>query len=105
MRICGVCRRNSPITSSAVNLTIPYQRQCEQDQRVLSDQQRAAISALAADFPRLWRDPLTPQRERKRMVRLLLEDVTLSRSEEITLHIRFKGGATKTLKLPLPLNA
>jgi len=82
-----------------------YQRQREQDQRVLSDQQRAAISSLAADFPRLWRDPHTPQRERKRMVRLLLEDVTLSRSEEIILHIRFKGGATKTLKLPLPLNA
>jgi hypothetical protein len=68
-----------------------YQRQREQDQRVLSDQQRAAISSLAADFPRLWRDPNTPQRERKRMIRLLLEDVTLSRSQEITLQIRFKA--------------
>ena len=25
------------------------------------------------------------------------------REEDITLHVRFKGGATKTLKLPLPL--
>ena len=25
------------------------------------------------------------------------------RGEDITLHVRFKGGATKTLKLPLPL--
>ena len=34
------------------------------------------------------------------MVRLLIEDVTMIRDEEITLHARFKGGATKTLKLP-----
>jgi len=53
----------------------------------------------------LWRDPNTPDRERKRMIRLLLEDVTLVRGEKITLHIRFKGGATKTLMVPAPLNA
>ena len=39
------------------------------------------------------------------MIRLLLEDVTLVRGEKITLHIRFKGGATKTLMVPAPLNA
>ena len=27
------------------------------------------------------------------------------RAADITLHVRFKGGATKTLKLPLPLKA
>ena len=37
----------------------------------LSDEQRAKVMALASDFPRLWNDPATPQRERKRMVRLL----------------------------------
>jgi len=81
------------------------ERQCEQDRKVLSDQQRAAILSLATDFPRLWRDPNTPDRERKRMIRLLLEDVTLVRGEDITLHIRFKGGATRTLTVPAPLNA
>jgi len=65
----------------------------------------AAILALATDFPALWRDPNTPDRERKRMIRLLLEDITLLRGEQITLHIRFKGGATKTLTLPLPPNS
>ena len=81
------------------------ERQRQQDRQVLSDEQRAAILALAADFPRLWRDPNTPDRERKRMTRLLVEDVTLLRAENIALHIRFKGGATKTLTVPLPLNA
>jgi hypothetical protein len=54
----------------------------EQDKKVLSDQQRAAILSLATDFPRLWRDANTPDRERKRMIRLLLEDVTLVRGEK-----------------------
>jgi hypothetical protein len=43
--------------------------------------------------------------ERKRLVRLLLEDVTLIRNSEITAHVRFKGGITQTLTVPLPLNA
>ena len=81
------------------------ERQRQQDRQVLSDEQRTAILALAADFPRLWRDPNTPDRERKRMTRLLVEDVTLLREENIVLRIRFKGGATKTLIVPLPLNA
>jgi DNA invertase Pin-like site-specific DNA recombinase len=79
-----------------------YARRREQDARVLTDEQRATILALASDFPRLWQDPTAPDRERKRMVRLLLEDVTLNRDHQLTLQIRFKGGANKTLNLPLP---
>lgn len=82
-----------------------YERRREQDQKVLTSEQRTTILSLASDFPRLWRDETTPDRERKRMVRLLLEDVTLNRGERITLHIRFKGGAHKTLNLPLPLKS
>jgi hypothetical protein len=36
------------------------------------------------------------------MLRLLLEDVTLLRGEQITLHVRLRGGTDKTLVLPLP---
>ena len=39
------------------------------------------------------------------MIRLLLADVTLIRSQGITVHVRFNGGATKTLELPKPLTA
>lgn len=63
----------------------------------------ARIAALASDFPRLWQDPKTPDRERKRMVRLLLADVTLIRGTGITVQVRFNGGVTKTLELPKPL--
>lgn len=68
-----------------------------------ADKQR--IAALAGDFPTLWSDPRTPHRERKRMVRLLLSDVTLNRGEQITAQVRFTGGQHTTLTLPLPLAA
>jgi DNA invertase Pin-like site-specific DNA recombinase len=68
----------------------------------LDDQQRAAILALAKDFPRLWNDPHTADRERKRMARLLIADVTLLRETEVRAQVRFHGGATHTLHLPLP---
>ncbi len=82
-----------------------YEKQCQADCLKLDEQERAKILALSADFPRLWQDPQTPDRERKRMARLILEDVTLVRRTEITAHIRFKGGATRTLVLPLPIPA
>lgn len=75
------------------------QRQ-QQDRQSLSDEQRNQVLALAADFARLWNDPHTPQRERKRMVRLLIEDVTLTKGAQISAGVRFRGGATRSLSLP-----
>jgi DNA invertase Pin-like site-specific DNA recombinase len=82
-----------------------YERQRHQDRVAIDEHQRARIAALASDFPRLWQDPKTPDREKKRMVRLLLADVTLIRGAGITVHVRFNGGATKTLELPRPLTS
>jgi hypothetical protein len=46
------------------------------------------------------------QCERKRMLRLLVEDVTLTREgKEIRADVRFRGGAAQTLWLPAPLSA
>lgn len=70
--------------------------------QIITQEQRAQILALARDFPRLWNDPRTPSRERKRMVRLLVEDVTLIKDCGITAHVRFKGGTTQTITLPPP---
>jgi hypothetical protein len=66
---------------------------------------RDRVFSLVKDFPAIWKDPNTPQRERKRMVALLIEDVTLTKAESIVVNVRFRGGATTTLELPLPLNA
>jgi hypothetical protein len=80
------------------------ERHRQTDAQVLTTQEQAAVLALAQDFPQLWRNPCTPDRERKRMVRLLIEDVTITKREAIHLGIRFKGGATQTLTIPLPLS-
>jgi DNA invertase Pin-like site-specific DNA recombinase len=79
-----------------------YEKQRATDAAGVSDAQRASIIALAKDFPRLWNDPRTPERERKRMVRLLISDVTLHKGGDITAQIRFNGGTTQTLHLELP---
>jgi len=80
-----------------------YERARNNGNGHLNDEQRAKVMALAGDFPRLWNDPATPQRERKRMVRLLIEDITLNRDQHITAHVRLKGGQTHTLTQPIPL--
>lgn len=82
-----------------------YERLRKNDRMVLNEQEKAKILALATDFPRLWRNPNTPCREKKRMVRLLLEDVTLIQDTGISVHLRFKGGAVKSLHLPTPLKS
>ena len=54
----------------------------------------------------MWHDPAVPQGERKRMMALLVSDVTLAKAHEhITFGVRFRGGTTTTLLLPVPLNA
>ncbi len=75
------------------------------DEATVTDEHRAQVLALASDFPRLWQDPKTTDRDRKRMARLLLEDVTLQRKQDIAVQVRFKGGATRELRLPLPKSA
>lgn len=72
------------------------------DATQITDEQKAKIRALASDFPKLWQDPKTSDRDRKRMARLLLEDVTLRRDQDICVQLRFRGGALHELHLPLP---
>jgi hypothetical protein len=82
-----------------------YERLRQADQAAIDDTQRRQIEQLARDFPALWLDAKTPDRERKRMVRLLVEDVTLVKRGQILMQVRFRGGAAQSLTLPLPLGA
>ena len=82
-----------------------YEKQRSADRRTFGEEQQARILGLATDFPRLWHDSRTPQRDRKRMVRLLIEDVTLVKNDDIAAHVRFRGGMTTSLSLPIPPSA
>ena len=82
-----------------------YDRQTAAANTALDEKRKAQIRQLATDFPKLWSDPATPARERKRIARLLIEDVTLNKSDQIHLHVRFRGGQTTSLTIPIPLNS
>lgn len=82
-----------------------YEKHRQEDSKRFSEEKKAEIMALTSSFPRLWNDPSTSDRDRKRMARLLIEDVTLSKDDHLHLGVRFRGGATKELTLPLPKTA
>jgi DNA invertase Pin-like site-specific DNA recombinase len=80
-----------------------YDKARQQHTGQLTDTQRARIGQLVTDLPAIWNDPKTPARERKRIARLLLTDITIHRdSDTITAHVRFPGGQHSTLTLPAP---
>ena len=72
------------------------------DQTRLEEDSRRQLIALAEDLPRTWNDPATSAAERKRMLSLLIADVTLIGGERITLHVRFRGGQSSSLSIPQP---
>jgi hypothetical protein len=75
-------------------------RHRREDPSVLDEVVRDRLVAMTTDFKQLWVDPATSDRERKRMLAHLIEDVTLIKfqAEGFTkLHVRFTGGRTETL--------
>ncbi len=67
----------------------------KQQPRVLSDQDRAAIRALGGDLRKVWRTPTTTDRDRKELLRAMLEEVivTVDRvKHQAHLALRWRGG-------------
>lgn len=78
-----------------------------QQARVATPEQKKQVLALAKDLPRLWHAPSTRAKDRKRMLRLLIKDVTVEKrvkSKQAVLHIRWQGGACSDLTVNLPLS-
>ena len=85
---------------------LEFEQQSQRDGLRVSDEIRSRVMALTTDFSALWQSPKTTDRDRKRMIRLLIDDVTLLRTEQgITLNIRFRGGSTQTITLSAPQTA
>ena len=76
------------------------ERARKQDRVVLDEAVRQRLVAMTTDFRKLWDDPSTPNRERKRLLAYIIEDATLIKipGEGITkIQVRFKGGKTEML--------
>jgi len=74
----------------------------------LTEEQKAQLRALAEDLPKLWKSQTTSAQDRKRMLRLLIKDITVekqSAQRKAVLHIRWQGGAVEDLSRELPLAA
>ncbi|HUV68697.1 MAG TPA: recombinase family protein [Terracidiphilus sp.] len=78
-----------------------------QQARVATPEQKAKVLALAKDLPQLWHAPTTQAKDRKRMLRLLIKDITVEKSpvpKQLLVHLRWQGNACTDLTLQLPPN-
>ena len=78
-----------------------------QEARVATPEQKAQVLALARNLPRLWHAPTTQSKDRKRMLRLLIKDITVEKpanQKQLLVHIRWQGGACSDVSVQLPLN-
>lgn len=83
---------------------VEFQRQ---ETRLATPEQKARVLALARDLPRLWHAPSTRVKDRKRMLRLLIKDITVEKPtdrKQLLVHIRWQGGACTDLAVSLPPN-
>lgn len=81
------------------------ERALREDRLTLDDAIRDRLTAMTIDFRTVWCDPALPNRERKRLLAYLIEDVTLLKfpaEGETRIHIRFRGGRTETLTTQNP---
>jgi hypothetical protein len=75
------------------------------DAGVLDAGTRDRFVAMTTDFRRVWADPATTNRDRKRMLASVIEDATLVKvpaTGTTRIHVRFKGGKTETLETQNP---
>ena len=80
-----------------------HDRQQQTDQTLLDEAARRRVAELAQDLPRVWSDPRTTAVQRKKMLALMIEDVTLvSDGAQVAVHIRWRGGRTESLSVDKP---
>jgi uncharacterized protein YndB with AHSA1/START domain len=77
----------------------------QQRPRTLSKDEREQLLALGADLGRVWSAPTTTDRDRKQLLRTLIEEVTIDADKQkrrATVTIRWRGGAITELAVMLP---
>ncbi len=79
-----------------------YEKAVQKDREMLNDNDLDSLQDKLSDFSKIWKDKSLGNRDRKRIVRLLIEDVTILKGDPITMHIRLKGGASKIINVQKP---
>ena len=81
--------------AGTARLEAEYQRFAEEQPSALTAAERAAIQVLAADLPQVWEAASTTQADRKELLRILIEDITvhvIGDSELVDVTITWAGG-------------
>lgn len=89
-------------------LELAYARTCQSSPAVLTDAQQQAIRSLAESVPKLWRSPTTTSSERQRIVRMLIERITVTMdgtSERVDVALRWSGGFVSQHELSRPVRS
>jgi DNA invertase Pin-like site-specific DNA recombinase len=74
----------------------------------ITDQQKQSILSIAQDLPRLWNAPSTNATDKKRIIRILIKDITVERVKEarkLIIHIRWEGEAIENISIDIPPSA
>lgn len=79
-----------------------HERRQQADSDLLDEPARRQVIDLARNFPRVWNDRRTGVVHRKKMLALVIEDVTLTSGVQITVNIRWRGGRTQSITLDKP---
>lgn len=79
------------------------QRRAEEKEQaqIPSREQQGEVTKLSAELPRVWRAATTENRDRKRIARQLIKDITIGRkagSRTLKVQIRWQGGACETIE-------
>jgi hypothetical protein len=76
----------------------------QQREHVITSRQREEVLKLAQDLPRLWKSKATSAKDKKRILQLLIQDITVEKPErgKAILHLRWQGGQCETLDVELP---
>jgi DNA invertase Pin-like site-specific DNA recombinase len=72
---------------------------------VLTPEERASLLALGKDLNAVWSAPTTTDRDRKELLRTLLEEIVMTVAREnfnAHLTLRWRGGLLSELDVPLP---
>jgi len=76
----------------------------QQREHVITSRQRDDVLKLAQDLPRLWKSKATSAKDKKRILQLLIQDITAEKPErgKVILHLRWQGGQCEDLEVKLP---
>ncbi len=74
--------------------------------RILTPAERDTVRALAGDIPALWHAPTTSFADRKQLIRLIIEKITVEvrgDSEQVDVAVTWAGGHTSTARIVRPV--